>query len=105
MAIVEKQIPFRDVVFTRILDELVLVGILERTNTTKEDVLKELENCINAEKQFIQKHGIEESAKIYTYWWEDLNTAREVVKHILEIDYVKHYRDLIPLRPKGTEYP
>ena len=94
------KMPIGDIIYRRMLRELVLVKILRLVDKDgkdfpKEWVLKELELCIKAEREYIKKYP-EKAILVYSFFFGgSKRVAKETIKHILTYDYLKHYSDLI----------
>lgn len=94
------EMPIGDIIYRRMIRELVLVKILRLVNKDgkalpKKWVLKELELCIKAERDYIRKNP-DKAVLIYSFFYGgSKRVAKEAINHILNFDYVAHYSKII----------
>lgn len=90
---------FDIVIFNRVLDELVLVGALNKvkkdgTPVPKEDTLEDLGFTLESERAFIRILGRRRAALVYGRQ-EGIRSAISTVDYVLTTDYVSYYKKLI----------
>lgn len=98
--IIQVKMPIGEIIFRRMAKELVLVGVLDEvhkdgTPVDREDILKELELSIIAEREYINNNP-QKAVKTYSYFYDgDEQTAKDVIEHLKATDYVAHYRKVL----------
>lgn len=95
-----ERVSWWDLVFRRMTDELVLVGILKRvredgTEVPRDEIWEDMRASIEAERLMIRRHGRKMAAQLYGAV-QGVRSSMQTVDFILTYDFEKWYRELGP---------
>ena len=94
----KKETIWDEIILRRMLDELVLVGVLKLvdrngTEISRDTIIKHLGIFIELERKMIKKHGRKEAARVYGRL-EGRSSSIETVNFVLSHDFISYYTNL-----------